>query len=70
MEDRIRELAYLKWEAAGCPPGDGTKFWCEAEAEISTSGSSESCEASPPKAKTVSAAQPAKVAAKTSKGNR
>ena len=35
MEDRIRELAYLKWEAAGYPQGDGVKFWLQAEEEIS-----------------------------------
>lgn len=29
----IREAAYYKWEAAGCPSGDGVKFWLEAEAE-------------------------------------
>jgi hypothetical protein len=33
-EDRIRELAYYKWEAAGCPPGDGVSFWLEAETEL------------------------------------
>ena len=29
----IRELAYLKWEAAGSPAGDGLDFWLEAERE-------------------------------------
>ncbi len=30
-EEAIRELAYLKWEDAGCPSGDGFDFWLEAE---------------------------------------
>ena len=29
-----RELAYLKWEAAGFPAGDGFDFWLEAEREL------------------------------------
>lgn len=29
--DEIRRRAYLRWEAAGKPPGDGVKFWREAE---------------------------------------
>lgn len=33
-EKAIRALAYQKWEAAGCPEGDGTEFWLEAEQEI------------------------------------
>jgi hypothetical protein len=33
-QDRIRELAYLKWEKAGYPPGDGVNFWVEAEQEL------------------------------------
>ena len=32
----IRERAYLKWEAAGFPPGDGLDFWLEAERELKT----------------------------------
>jgi hypothetical protein len=32
--DEIRVCAYLRWEAAGKPPGDGTKFWLEAEQEL------------------------------------
>ncbi len=31
---RIDELAYLKWEQAGRPEGDGVYFWLEAEREI------------------------------------
>lgn len=30
----VRELAYLKWEAAGSPAGDGFDFWLEAEREL------------------------------------
>jgi hypothetical protein len=33
-EDEIRMRAYQKWEAAGKPAGDGTKFWLEAEREL------------------------------------
>jgi hypothetical protein len=33
-EQAIRELAYAKWEAAGRPPGDGVRFWLEAEREL------------------------------------
>jgi hypothetical protein len=34
LTDRIRELAYQKWEQAGRPPGDGKNFWDEAEKEL------------------------------------
>jgi len=30
----IRLCAYLKWEAAGKPTGDGVPFWLEAEQEL------------------------------------
>ena len=33
-DEAIRELAYRKWEAAGCPAGDGFDFWLEAEQEV------------------------------------
>lgn len=33
-QDTIRERAYLKWETAGYPPGDGVNFWLEAEQEL------------------------------------
>lgn len=36
INDAIRALAHLKWESAGCPEGDGTEFWYEAEREILT----------------------------------
>jgi hypothetical protein len=32
-EERIRMHAYLKWEAAGKPAGNGSPFWLEAECE-------------------------------------
>lgn len=34
-EQKIRELAYAKWQEAGTPSGDGVNFWLEAEAELS-----------------------------------
>lgn len=34
QEDAIRTLAHSKWEAAGCPSGDGVDFWLEAEREV------------------------------------
>jgi len=56
-EEQLRELAYLRWEQAGRPPGDGVQFWLQAEAEASD------C----PKARTKKACPaPARVAAKTS----
>jgi hypothetical protein len=33
--DEIQHRAYLKWEAAGSPHGDGGHFWAEAERELS-----------------------------------
>jgi len=33
-EETIRAVAYSKWEAAGCPAGDGVDFWLEAEREV------------------------------------
>lgn len=32
--EKIREAAYSKWEAAGCPGGNGVDFWLQAEAEL------------------------------------
>lgn len=34
--ERIREAAYFKWQAAGCPCGVGVEFWLEAEAELNS----------------------------------
>ena len=33
-EEAIRVLAHHKWEAVGCPAGDGLGFWLEAEREV------------------------------------
>jgi hypothetical protein len=33
-DDDIRILAYQKWEAAGCPDGEGERFWLAAEQEL------------------------------------
>jgi hypothetical protein len=38
-EDDIRILAHAKWEAAGCPPGDGFDFWLAAELEVACNDS-------------------------------
>ena len=34
LEEKVRELAYFKWEAAGKPLSDGSEFWLAAEEEI------------------------------------
>jgi hypothetical protein len=39
-EGTIRELAYRKWEQAGCPHGEQDRFWQEAEQELSADGGS------------------------------
>lgn len=57
-EEQLRELAYLKWEQAGRPPGDGIQFWLQAEAELSDSPKA--------KPKKLAPAPTVKVAAKTS----
>ena len=33
-QQAIRESAYRKWEAAGCPEGCELSFWLEAEREL------------------------------------
>lgn len=33
-EEAIRALAHSKWQAAGCPAGDGFDFWLVAEREV------------------------------------
>jgi len=33
-ENKIRELAYLIWQAAGEPAGDGVQFWLEAQRQL------------------------------------
>lgn len=32
--EELRTRAFLKWEAAGRPEGDGVRFWLEAEHEL------------------------------------
>lgn len=32
--EAIRENAFSKWQAAGCPPGNDIGFWLEAETEL------------------------------------
>ncbi len=32
--EAIRENAYSKWQAAGCPSGNDIGFWLEAETEL------------------------------------
>lgn len=29
----VRQMAYFKWEEAGCPDDDAERFWREAELE-------------------------------------
>jgi hypothetical protein len=33
-QNAVRERAYLLWEKAGYPSGDGTDFWVAAEQEL------------------------------------
>jgi len=58
-DDKIRELAYLKWEAAGYPQSDGVQYWLQAEEELT---------GSPPR--TCEKQQPRKVAAKATAAKR
>lgn len=32
-KEQVRRMAYLKWQAAGCPPNEALRFWLEAELE-------------------------------------
>lgn len=32
--EAVRENAYFRWQAAGCPRGNDLGFWLEAEAEL------------------------------------
>ena len=41
MGERIRERAYLLWEADGRPDTDGTDYWIKAENEIVTEAETE-----------------------------
>ena len=33
-KQQIREMAYAKWRAAGCPENDARKYWREAELDV------------------------------------
>ena len=33
-EEAVRTAAFFRWEAAGCPLGDGVEFWLAAEGEL------------------------------------
>ena len=44
QEEAIRVLAYAKWEAAGCPAGDGGEFWLEAERDLTAEQSASSAD--------------------------
>lgn len=47
-EETTRTPVHRKWEAAGCPAGDGFDFWLEAERKVNTKRSkSESFATSP-----------------------
>lgn len=35
-EEEVREKAYLLWEEAGKPEGDGVEFWVRAEQELAS----------------------------------
>ena len=32
--NEIAQLAYLNWEADGCPPGQDLDYWLEAESQL------------------------------------
>jgi len=36
--ENVQLAAYLKWEVAGKPAGDGIPFWLEAEKELTAWG--------------------------------
>jgi hypothetical protein len=36
-EAKVREQAYLLWEEAGRPEGDGAEFWFQAEQQLAAS---------------------------------
>ncbi len=50
-DDVIRLGAYLKWEAAGKPPGDGIDFWLEAEKELNGHSGQSSAQAAKSRSK-------------------
>ena len=38
-EEKIRELAYRKWQIAGRPEDDGIDFWLQAERDLALQAS-------------------------------
>jgi len=40
-ENAVRERAYLLWEKAGYPTGDGVNFWIDAETELKAEADAE-----------------------------
>lgn len=34
LREEIERRAYFKWREAGCPDGQGDRFWLEAEREV------------------------------------
>jgi hypothetical protein len=34
LKERIKNLAYYKWQESGCPTGQDKNFWIEAENEV------------------------------------
>lgn len=37
-DEQVRARAYLLWQQAGQPDGDGTEFWLRAEQELKSRG--------------------------------
>lgn len=59
-EDKIRDFAYQKWQAAGRPEGDGMEFWLEAERELASQASQNDAERRPHRRVQVANPAPAK----------
>lgn len=58
-QNAIRELAYEKWESAGCPPGDGIDFWLNAENELNAASVADATAANGPIQETKKSSIPA-----------
>lgn len=43
-DDRVRQLAYMLWEAAGRPEGEDARFWREAEQQLKAEAPSDELE--------------------------
>jgi hypothetical protein len=46
-EEAVRVGAYLRWDAAGRPGGDGVSFWLEAEQELRAGSAAPAAKALP-----------------------